>query len=235
MPRRPRIATGGLVYHALNRSVRRMTLFRDDADYDAFLRVLAEAVERRPAARLLGYCVMPNHWHLVLHPRGDDDLSQFMRWLTVTHTQRHHAHRRTAGTGPLYQGRFKSFPVKTDHHALTVLRYVERNALQAGLVDRAEDWRWGSLWRWVNRRTAAANAPELPELADWPVDRPHRWPHLVNTPLHDAEAHALGRSIQRGAPFGPDAWTRRTAQRLALEPTLRPPGRPKAKPNDIAP
>ncbi|MBI1375583.1 MAG: hypothetical protein GC159_22965, partial [Phycisphaera sp.] len=106
MPRRRRVAMGGLAYHVINRGVGRMTLFDDEADYDAFQRVLGESVERRPDARLLGYCVMPNHWHLILWPRRDDDLSEFMRWLTVTHTQRWHAHRHSAGTGPVYQGRF---------------------------------------------------------------------------------------------------------------------------------
>jgi hypothetical protein len=87
--------------------------------------------------RLLAYCLMPNHFHLLVWPRADGDLSQFLRWLTVTHTQRWHAHHRTAGTGHLYQGRFKSFPVQSDEHFLTVCRYVERNALRANLVGRA--------------------------------------------------------------------------------------------------
>ena len=128
MPRRPRIATGGLVYHVLNRRVGRLPLFETDRDYAAFERVL-EAAIARTGIRLLAYCVMPNHWHLLLWPRGDDALSETLRWLTVTHTQRWHAAHRTAGTGSLYQGRFKSFPVQTDAHFLTVARYVERNAL----------------------------------------------------------------------------------------------------------
>src|SRR5262249_8247 len=99
--------------------------------------------------RLLAYCVMPNHWHLVLWPHHDGDLSEFLRWLTVTHTQRWHAHHHTAGTGPLYQGRFKSFPIQADESLLSVCRYVERNPLRAGLVRQAETWRWGSLWHRV--------------------------------------------------------------------------------------
>ena len=150
MPRRPRISSGGVVYHVLNRGVGRMTLFEDRDDYAAFERVLAQAQERLPM-RLLGYCLMPNHWHLVVWPRKDGDLSEWMRWLTVTHTQRWHAHHHSAGTGPVYQGRFKSFPIQSSPHLLTVVRYVERNALRARLVKQAEDWRWGSLWRWVNR------------------------------------------------------------------------------------
>jgi putative transposase len=98
---------------------------------------------------------MPNHWHLLLWPRRDGELSEILRWITVTHTQRWHAHHRTAGTGPVYQGRFKSFPVQTDAHFLTVARYVERNALRAKLVPRAEDWQWSSIWRQGKKRGQA--------------------------------------------------------------------------------
>ena len=120
--------------------------------------------------RVLAYCFMPNHFHLLLWPRGDGDLSQFMQWLTLTHTQRWHAHHHTAGSGHLYQGRFKSFPVQSDDHFLTVCRYVERNALRAGLAVRAEDWRWGSLARWhIN------DADAEPKLSRWPIDRPKDW------------------------------------------------------------
>src|SRR5947207_7985249 len=126
MPRRVRVSTGGLAFHVLNRAVGRATLFRKDADHLAFEKVLSEVHGRIPV-RLLGYCLMPNHWHLVLWPRADGELSKFMHWLTMTHTQRWRHLRRLVGLGPLYQGRFKSFPVQTDGHLLTVLRYVERN------------------------------------------------------------------------------------------------------------
>jgi putative transposase len=115
MPRPPRAAEGGLNYHALNRATARLTLFDSDEDYTAFERVLAQAVPRHDM-RLLAYCLTPDHFHLLLWPRADGDLSRFLRWLTMTHTQRRHAHHRTAGTGHLYQGRFKSFPVQADEH-----------------------------------------------------------------------------------------------------------------------
>src|SRR5271154_2044973 len=99
--------------------------------------------------RLLAYCSMPNHWHLVVWPRNDGELSPLVGWLTLTHTQRWHAHHRSAGSGHVYQGRFKSFPIQEDEHFHTVARYVERSALRANLVGRGEDWRWGSLYRWV--------------------------------------------------------------------------------------
>src|SRR5262249_46502847 len=115
MPRRLRGATGRYVYHVLNRAVGRATLFRKDADYLAFEAILREALDWQPL-RVLSYCIMPNHWHLVLWPRRDGELSEYLRWLTVTHTQRWRAHHRTSGTGPLYQGRFKSFPIQQDEH-----------------------------------------------------------------------------------------------------------------------
>lgn len=111
MARRPRIAPGGICYHVMNRAVSGLTLFQDDADYTAFERVLAEARERVDM-RICAYTIMPNHFHIVLWPRGDGDLSAFMRWLTMTHVQRWHAHRHDAGRGHVYQSRFKSFPIQ---------------------------------------------------------------------------------------------------------------------------
>ncbi len=144
MARRPRTALGGLAYHVMNRVSGKQDLFEDSGDYEAFERVLSEARERE-RMRVCAYALMPNHFHLVLWPRGDGDLSRFMQWLTMTHTQRWHAHRHNVGHGHLYQSRFKSFPIQTDEHFLKVCRYVERNALRARLVERAEDWVWGSL------------------------------------------------------------------------------------------
>ena len=123
-----------------------MWIFNHDGDYSAFEQVMVEACARIPM-RILAYCLMPNHWHMVLWPIGDGDLSRFVSWLTLTHTQRWHTHRHIAGSGHLYQGRFKSFVVEENEHLLTVCRYVERNALRAKLVDRAEKWRWCSLWQ----------------------------------------------------------------------------------------
>ena len=168
---------------------------------------------------------MPNHWHLVLWPRADGELTAFCRRLAHTHTQRWHAHHGTAGTGHLYQGRFKSFPVEPDeHHLPWVIRYVERNALRAGLVGRAGDWRWCSLWRRQQRGGPDPTTNRM--LADWPVERPDDWVERVNRAETDAESDALRLALRRGRPFGSDLWQRRTVDRFGLEFTLRPPHRP---------
>ena len=221
MPRKPRIAPGGLVYHVLNRAVGRMHMFRADADFDAFHRVMIEAHQRHPI-RILSYCLMSNHWRFVVHPVRDGQLSGFFRWLANTHAMRWRVAHRTVGYGHLYRGRFKSFPVQADEHSLAVCRHVERNALSAGLVKRAELWRWSSLWA----RTHGGDELKA-MLAPWPVDRPADWTDRVNTPLTGKEQERMEASLERSRPFGSDAWVTQTAARLKLGHTLRPEGRPK--------
>jgi putative transposase len=221
MPRRLRFDSAGYVFHVLNRAVARTNLFEKGADYAAFVEILRQAEAWRPM-RLLAYCLMPNHWHLVLWPRNDGDLSAYLRWLTVTHVQRWHAHHHTSGSGSLYQGRYKSFPVQEDEHLLTVCRYVERNALRAGLVTRAEAWQWGSLRQRLE-------GSEGPVLHSWPVAMPRRWTDYVNQAETEAELAALRSSVTRGGPFGDEAWQKSAAQGLGLQSALRPRGRPRKK------
>jgi putative transposase len=170
MARKPRFSPGGVAYHVMNRTPGRVELFEDAGDYQAFEKVLIEALDLHRGMRLCAYCLMPNHFHLVLWPKTDGQLSRFMQWLSMTHVARWHAHRHSVGRGHLYQGRFRSFPIQQDHHFLGVCRYVERNALRANLVAKAQDWRWSSLWARDDRTIAIA-----PFLAPWPVERPGRW------------------------------------------------------------
>jgi putative transposase len=221
MPRQARSAPGGLVYHVINRGNARQPLFRKEADYLAFEKVMVQAIARTPT-RLLGWCLMPNHWHLIIWPREDGELTAFVRWLTQTHTQRWHAHRQSAGQGHVYQGRFKSFPIERDEHLLSVLRYVERNAVRAELVGRAEEWRWSSLW-------ARQMKSEIhrPLLSDWPVDIPKNWIDRVNRAETTTELEALRIAIKRSSPFGSAGWIQRIASKLDLQWSLRPRGRPR--------
>lgn len=206
----------------MNRTWGGMELFEDSGDYEAFERVLAEASGREKSMRICAYCLMPNHFHLVLFPAKDGQLSRFMQWLTMTHAQRWHAHRRTGGRGHLYQSRFKSFPIQRDGHFLSVCRYVERNALRAGIVESAQGWRWSSLWV-----RGKEEGPMKGRLAAWPVERPGDWVARVNRAQGEKELAALKVSLERGRPYGEEGWVARTAKRLGIESALRKVGRPR--------
>ena len=222
MPRRARVAPGGLVYHVLNRGVGRQDLFDSPADYAAFVGALAEVLGHEPI-RVLGYCLMSNHWHLVLWPERDGQLARFMQRLTITHVRRWVEHRRRVGWGSVYQGRYKSFAVQDDEHLLTVLRYVERNPVRSGVVRRAESWRWSSLGQL--HLPPDPDIPDVP-IARWPVPRRRDWVQWVNRPQTAKEEEALRRSLAHDRPLGSAPWTKKVEARLGLGP-LRPRGRPK--------
>jgi putative transposase len=224
MPRRLRCADAGYVYHVLNRAVGRATLFAKPSDYAAFEKILRQAHDRLQV-RLLAFAVLPNHWHLVVWPARSGELTTYLQWLTVTHVRRWHAHHHTVGTGAIYQGRFKSFPIQEGDHLLTVCRYVERNPLRAHLVPRAEDWRWSSLWHRVHQT-------QVSWLSAWPAGVPTGWTEVVNRPETMAELEALRRSVGRGAPYGEAEWQRQTATVLGLNSSLRPRGRPSQSKNN---
>jgi putative transposase len=218
MPRTARASVGGICYHVINRGNAREKVFHGAEDYEAFVQLLGEAAER-VRVRVLAYCLMPNHFHLVLWPRADGDLSRFMQWLLTAHVRRYHRHYQ--GSGHVWQGRFRAFPIQQDEHLLTVLRYVERNALRAGWVDRAEEWEWSSLRWWRGRRGGPAF------LEEGPVPRGGRWAWAVNQAMTAAEEEAMRRSVNRGTPWGAPSWQRRVAAKLGLESSLRPRGRPR--------
>jgi len=209
-----------MVFHVLNRGVGKNQLFFNDQDYMAFERIIADTLEKRPI-RILSYCLMPNHWHFVLWPENDGDLGRFMQRLTVTHVTRWQKNYNMVGYGHVYQSRFKSFPVETDEYFYQVNRYVERNALRANLVKRAEDWPYGSLWI---RQHGTAEHRKL--LSAWPQSIPKSWSKYVNEPASEAELAALRRSVARGTPYGSTTWVESTIRKLGLESTFRKPGRP---------
>jgi putative transposase len=185
------------------------------------MRVLDETWQIVPLP-IFAMVAMPNHWHFVVRPESSDQVSEFFRRLTVMHTMRWHAHYKTGGTGHLYQGRFKSFPIQNDNHLLTVMRYVERNPLRAKLIERAEEWKWSSAY--VRRRSSEESRwlsqPDAPLL-------PRNWRSWVNKVETNAELQSLRNSVTRGLPFGDAQWTQSSAVRLGLESTTRPRGRPK--------
>lgn len=198
MPRRTRTSTEGLVFHVLNRGAKKSQLFDDSHDYAAFEQLLRRALRRCDIA-LYAYCLMPNHWHFVVSPRRDGELSRFMHWLTTTHAMRRNVSRGDIGLGAVYQARFKAFPLSTDTSFLRVCRYVERNPLRAVLVGRAQDWRWSSLWRVTNHCNDSL-------ISQWPVMRPDNWIALVNEPQTAAELASIRTAVERELPLGDAQW-----------------------------
>jgi len=224
MGRPKRSDEGGAIYHMLNRANRRATIFQKPSDYRAFEGILAEALER-VRLKLFSYCLMPNHWHLVVSPEVNGEMSRFGQWLGLTHTQRYHAHYETTGEGHLYQGRYKSFQIQSDEHFLSCCRYVERNAYTAELCESPELWRYGSLNRWFY-----GTGIEREMLSPWPIPRRANWIDWVKRPLSLSEQRSIQRSMQRNAPFGDDRWANSTAQKNNIESTMRSIGRPRKEP-----
>ena len=216
MPRAARGPIGGIPVHVVTRGNARQRVFFDAEDCREFL-ALIDGAQERLSAPLLAYCLMPNHVHLVVWPRGERDLGRWMHWLLTAHVRRHH--RRYGTIGRVWQDRYKAFPIEEDRHLITVIRYVERNPVAARLVARAEDWPWSSLGERIRPgEVARISAPPMALGAGW-LDS-------VNEPLTSAELAKLRDSIDRGTPFGSDAWVAATAAAHGLEATLRARGRP---------
>ncbi len=218
----PRIDVPEYVYHVYNRANAAGTLFESRADYEAFESIFLDALKEYPL-NIYAYCIMPNHWHFVCAPLEPGGLGEYFRWISGTHAKRWHANRNNAGAGHIYQDRFKSnICSKETGHFLQLVRYVERNALRAKLVPKAEEWRWGSAWR----RTRGT-FKEKSVLAEWPVDTPADYLTYLNAPQAADELDSIRKSIKRGSPFGPDIWRSEMVALHGLEVTVRPRGRPK--------
>ena len=216
MSRTARASRGGICYHVINRGNGRATVYHDTADYEYFIHLMRLACERLPM-RVLAWCLMPNHFHLVLWPHEDGDLGRWMQRLLTGHVRQYHKRRGTSGR--IWEGRFKAFPIQQDRYLLTVLRYVERNPVRANLAERSRDWSWSS----------ASFAPACAVeglLTASPVPKPYPWHDFVDQPHGKAELEALRRCSRRGTPFGSERWASATASELGLESTLRGRGRP---------
>ena len=221
MGRPPRNSQGGYVYHVLSRGLKPKPMFRSPEDFLEFDRTLAQAVERFEF-RLLAYCVLPKQWHLVLIPRKDGDLSKLMAWLTTTHSARWHTKPRRAGTGGLYERRFRSFPVQDDTKLLDVMQFVESNPIRTSVVESLDDWPWSSFVRRKNSVT-----PLGPLLSSPPVPLPMDWCQQLNLEMSVEKLDEIEHCIKRSCPYGDNEWVQKTATRLNLESTLRPRGRPR--------
>lgn len=221
MPRHARISPDGFVQHVLNRGDHRETLFHKTADFAAFLRVLTAAGLKVPM-RILAYCIMRNHFHLLLWPYKGSDLSAYMQVVMNVHIQRYRQHYPPSSNGHIYQGRYRNVLVQDGAAVRRVARYIEANPLAAGVVRRAEDYRWSSL-------SPHASDPDRPEVYAGPdaIARTSDWIEFVNAPVSYELTAQIQRSVRRGTPFGDEAWVQRVVAQHGLAHTLREPGRPR--------
>ncbi|HZW33973.1 MAG TPA: transposase [Isosphaeraceae bacterium] len=228
MPRPLRPIDDHLVYHVINRGNNRAPVFHDDEDYAAFLRAIGDLKQRRPFA-FYGYCLMPNHIHLLIRPL-ETPISRLMQSLLVSHTQRYH--RRHQSGGHVWQGRFKSPVIQDDDHLLTVLRYIEANPLRARMVAAAGEYRWSSFAAHGlgHLDPLLDSIAEYEALAKTPRTRRRRWSAFVHQTPSDEELAAIRRSCSSGLPFGASPWVEDLSTRLGLDLTIRPRGRPRKTP-----
>lgn len=231
MPRAPRQSVGGLIYHVYNEARGRRKLFESDADYAAFTAVLEEGQERYPQVQLLAFCLVPSRFHVVIKPKSDGELSQFMRWVTQTHGHRWRNIGRRVGRGGMYQGRFRSFVVQENQHVLVLCRYIEQLPVREAFSKTAQAWPWSSAG--VRAGAGPAKAAR-PHLDSWPVRRPGNWLKLINDSMPKPDVERVETSIIRSRPLGDPPWQQRIARKLHLEHTLRPIGRPRGAP-DVQP
>jgi putative transposase len=217
MPRISRGLVDDFIYHVLNRGNGGQTIFHKDKDYEAFINIIREA-RGHYKVKIFAYCLMPNHFHMILMPHHAEDLSKFMQWLMTSHVRRYHQHYGTRGH--LWQGRYKSFLIQKDNHLLAVIRYIEGNPKRAGLVNSAKDWLWSSC-----RETIKIKNHSL--IDEIPIELPTNWEEYINKPLTMKELERLRQSVIRQSPYGNESWQLRVSQDLGLESTIRPRGRPR--------
>jgi putative transposase len=221
MSRTLRVDAGGEIYHCLNRAVGRQAIFHTDEDYRLFENILQEVVDIT-GMRILAYAIMPNHFHLVLHPKNDGDLSEFMKRITVTHTQRYRVATKTVGEGSVYQGRYKSFIIQNGSHLFTVLRYVERNPLAAKLTRDPLEWRYSSVYRRYR-----GNEEEKRLLYPWVCDEPMDYLEVLKNPLSAKEVDKIELSERKGLPLGDSEHVLSLVEKYGLASTTRGKRRPK--------
>lgn len=211
MPRIARALIDHCFYHLINRGNGRQQIFHKDVDYQAFIDLLLPA-RGEYGVKVLAWCLMPNHFHLLVQPSEAAQLNRWMQRLMTTHVRRYHKHYGTSGH--VWQGRYKSFIVQDDEHLLTVARYIEANPVRARLTPTAADWQWSS-HRTRNAETEGSRPDALP------MPLPADWSAFVDSPLTDAEIEKIRNSVNRQAPFGSDSWRDKLCVTMGLESTIR--------------
>jgi putative transposase len=217
----PRIARGladGHYYHIINRGNGRQEVFHKSEDYVAFFELLKEAVERHSVG-VYAWCLMPNHFHLLVKPERAECLSAWMQWLMTSHVRRYHRHYKTSGH--VWQGRYKSFIIQEDTHLITVARYIEGNPVRSGLATCAAEWQWSS----HSNRTGG----EPGFIKELPLPLPQGWAEYVDIPMTESELERMRKSVNRQSPFGSPGWQGEVTEMLGLSATINPRGRPRKR------
>ena len=178
MPRSPRTAWAGAIFHVVNRGVERRKVFLDERDYERFITLLRKG-KKRAAVKIYGFCLMPNHFHIIISPETNEALGVYMHWVTGKYAIEFRIRTETRGFGHVFQQRYWSRGCDEVAAFFLMLRYCEANAVRAGLVRRAEDWRWGSL--------CARRREDMSVLDEPPFELPSYWSALVNRPQFDWE------------------------------------------------
>ena len=188
-------------------------------------KALRDLQDRKPF-ELYGYCLMTNHFHLLIRPQ-QHNISQLMQSVLVSHTQRYHKHRQSLGH--VWQGRFKSPVIEDDEHLLTVLRYIEANPVRAEMVKRAGEYRWSSFSAHGHGASDELLSVCWPyeQLSPYAAVRQRRWEAYVHQTPDTDELAAIRRSVERSLPFGSGEWVRKLSNELDLDLTVRPRGRPR--------
>jgi len=217
MPRIVRGVADNVIYHIMNRGNGKQEVFHKDKDYEAFVDLINEAKVRYPV-KVFGYCLMPNHFHMVVMPEHGEDLSRLMQWVMTCHVRRYHKH--YGSSGHVWQGRFKSFMIQEDVHLIMVLRYIDGNPVRAGLVKSAKEWKWSSHGKVIGKRERLL-ADEVP------IELPNEWDRYVYKPLTEKELERLRKSVNRQSPYGENKWQMEVCKVYGLESTLKQKGRPK--------
>jgi putative transposase len=191
MPRSRRMACAGAVFHVVNRGVERRKVFFTDRDYQRFVSLLRDGKERAPV-KVFGFCVMPNHFHIMIEPETKEALGAYMHWVTGRYAAEFRMRTDTRGLGHVFQQRYWSRPCDGVDSFFIMLRYVEANAHRSALVTRAEDWQWGSL--------CARQKGDSSVLDESPFELPGCWAALVNRPQLDRELAFARFKPKRGRP-----------------------------------
>ncbi|PHR53871.1 MAG: transposase [Arcobacter sp.] len=216
MPRVARALADDQIYHIINRGNRREKIFHDEYDFTKILELFSKAKDRF-RIKIYAYCLMDNHYHLVLYTEYGKSLSECMQWIGTSYVRYYNKRYKTSGH--LWQGRYKSFIVQKESYFISLIKYVEANPLRANIVKDASEYKYSSL---IQRDRKEQNL-----LDALPVEIPSNWIDFVNDVEKESDIEIIRNSINRQAPLGEQGWQEIMCERYGIESSIRARGRPK--------